>query len=559
MSLEDSAQFCLDLIDEAVVVVNKNGRVVFQNSVSQKHFGDLIGKLYKAFFDCEDIFVDDEGVVWRVSSSSDKSDSNEIKIFRRTNSLSIGSSFTKREKTSAPSFFQGIDDHSTLHSMHSNTSFSILSEIDHFRVYKKAFEENTSGMAIFTVDMSREKIIPAAKNLAFEINRLARLPVIEGIPLDRPMSKADHLFLKALIRVARTGRQEALFLSEEGFYEEVLIKPLSDRDLISVHKEVSAEMNLRMELLSARYLAGTIDQAVISVDENGKIVFVNKAAEILLGRERGGLIGKNINYFLENQSDSRSEKPSAGQEIGERHLFSINKSNGQSVLVEAAVKRIEDSSLAGKVTATIYCLSGLKFEDVIQESAQKTIRGLIETLSTVVEVRDPFTAGHQRRVSKLATAIATEMGLGPEQIDTVREGALLHDIGKISVPTEILSKPGRLTENEWFLIQSHSEAGFKMLERIDLPWPISSIVRKHHERLDGSGYPHGLKGKDIPFETRIVTVADVFEAIVSHRPYRPAHETSTAITELTEGAGRLYDGDVVDCCLSLVGKGFSLD
>jgi putative nucleotidyltransferase with HDIG domain len=497
----------------------------------------LIGKLYKAFFDCEDIFVDDEGVVWRVSSSSDKSDSNEIKIFRRTNSLSIGSSFTKREKTSASSFFQGIDDHSTLHSMHSNTSFSILSEIDHFRVYKKAFEENTSGMAIFTVDMSREKIIPAAKNLAFEINRLARLPVIEGIPLDRPMSKADHLFLKALIRVARTGRQEALFLSEEGFYEEVLIKPLSDRDLISVHKEVSAEMNLRAELISARYLASTIDQAVISVDENERIVFVNKTAEILLGRERSNLIGKNI----------------------ERHLFSINKSNGQSVLVEAAVKRIEDSSLAGKVTATVYCLSGLKFEDVIQESAQKTIRGLIETLSTVVEVRDPFTAGHQRRVSKLATAIATEMGLGPEQIDTVREGALLHDIGKISVPTEILSKPGRLTENEWFLIQSHSEAGFKMLERIDLPWPISSIVRKHHERLDGSGYPHGLKGKDIPFETRIVTVADVFEAIVSHRPYRPAHETSTAITELTEGAGRLYDGDVVDCCLSLVGKGFSLD
>ena len=559
MSLEDSTRFYLDLIDEAVVVVNKNGRVVFQNSVSQKHFGDFIGKFYKALFDCEDIFIDDEGVVWRISSFPDKSNSNDIKVFRRTNSLSIGSLFTKQEKTTTPSFFQGIDAHSTLQSVHSNRSFSILSEIDQLRVYKKAFEENTSGMALFTVDISHENIIPVAKNLAFEINRLARLPVVEGIPLSRPISKADHLYFQALIRVARTGRQEALFLSEEGFCEEVLIKPLSDRELISVHREISAEMNLRAELISARYLASTIDQAVISVDENERIVFVNKTAEILLGRERSNLIGKNIDNFLDNRSCSRREKPSAGQENGGRHLVSINRSNGSSVSVEAVVKRIEDSSLAGKMTATVYFLSDLKFEDTIPESAQKTIRGLIETLSTVVEVRDPFTAGHQRRVSKLATAIATEMGLGPEQIDTVREGALLHDIGKISVPTEILSKPGRLTENEWFLIQSHSEAGFKMLERIDLPWPISNIVRKHHERLDGSGYPHGLKGKDIPFETRIVTVADVFEAIVSHRPYRPAHETSTAIAELTEGAGRLYDGDVVDCCLSLVKRGFSLD
>ena len=182
---------------------------------------------------------------------------------------------------------------------------------------------------------------------------------------------------------------------------------------------------------------------------------------------------------------------------------------------------------------------------------KKSLDGSIQMAASVTEMRDPYTAGHQQRVAKLATAIASEFGLGEEQVDGVHFGSLIHDVGKISIPAEILSRPGRLTEIEFMLIKTHPQAGYNILKNIDFPWPVAKMILQHHERLDGSGYPSGLKGDEIILEARILIVADVVEAMSSHRPYRPGLGIAVALEEIKRGRGTYYDPQIVDVCLHL--------
>lgn len=183
----------------------------------------------------------------------------------------------------------------------------------------------------------------------------------------------------------------------------------------------------------------------------------------------------------------------------------------------------------------------------------------IELLAGVTELRDPYTMGHQRRVAHLAGALARELGLGEEKVREVVRAGLVHDIGKIQIPAEFLSKPGKLGEKEFAIIREHPNTGGDLLKGIELPWPLSAIVLQHHERMDGSGYPRGLKGEDILPAARVIAVADVVEAMASHRPYRPALGIERALREVTTNAGRLYDADVVAACRRLfLERGYSL-
>ncbi|HOS13047.1 MAG TPA: HD-GYP domain-containing protein [Smithella sp.] len=168
-----------------------------------------------------------------------------------------------------------------------------------------------------------------------------------------------------------------------------------------------------------------------------------------------------------------------------------------------------------------------------------------------METRDPYTAGHQRQVSDLARAIATEMGLPNDRIEGLRVAATIHDIGKVSIPAEILSKPSKLTNLEFDLIKTHSQSGYDILQDIEFPWPVAQIVCEHHERINGSGYPNHLKGDEILLESRILSVADVVEAIASHRPYRASLGIDAALAEIEKNKGVLYDAGVVDACLRL--------
>ena len=186
---------------------------------------------------------------------------------------------------------------------------------------------------------------------------------------------------------------------------------------------------------------------------------------------------------------------------------------------------------------------------------RKSLEDSIQAIAATVEMRDPYTSGHQKRVAELAVALATEMGLPEEQIHGLHLAGVVHDLGKISVPAEILAKPGRLTPVEFMLIKGHAQAGYEILKDIDFPWPIASIVRQHHERCDGSGYPQGLKGEDILLESRIMAVADVVEAMGSHRPYRPTLGIDVALQEIERGRGIQYDTAVADACLKLFREG----
>lgn len=196
-------------------------------------------------------------------------------------------------------------------------------------------------------------------------------------------------------------------------------------------------------------------------------------------------------------------------------------------------------------------------EASLRETLQRlrTVTGsVIDVIVMAVESRDPYTSGHQKRVSDLAQAIASEMGLPMQQAEGIRLAGLVHDLGKISIPTEILSTPRKMSELEYSLVQTHSQNGYDILKEVDFDWPVAQMVYQHHERLDGSGYPRGLKGDDIILEAKIIAVADVVEAIASHRPYRPALGINTALEEIEHQQGVLYDPIVVGACLQLFRK-----
>ncbi len=185
------------------------------------------------------------------------------------------------------------------------------------------------------------------------------------------------------------------------------------------------------------------------------------------------------------------------------------------------------------------------------DKLQKALSGTINVVASTVEVRDPYTAGHQRRVATLAQFIGKEMGLSAQQIEGIYMAGVVHDLGKIYVPAEILSKPSGLNDIEFNLIMTHSQVGYDLLKTIDFPWPIAQIVYQHHERLNGSGYPQGLFSDEILIEAKIICVADVVEAMASHRPYRPARGVEAALDHIQVESGTLYDSQVVDTCLHL--------
>ena len=189
---------------------------------------------------------------------------------------------------------------------------------------------------------------------------------------------------------------------------------------------------------------------------------------------------------------------------------------------------------------------------ISQEKLQRNLDDIIKAMSRTLEERDPYTAGHQKRTTELSLAIAREMGLPEHKLKGLELAGLIHDMGKISVPSEILSKPGGLNDAEHQLIKRHPQVAYDILNQIDFPWPVDQIVLQHHEKLDGSGYPLGLTGESILLEARILSVADVIETMETHRPYRPSLGREAALREITTHRGTLYDPDVVDTCISLL-------
>ena len=242
----------------------------------------------------------------------------------------------------------------------------------------------------------------------------------------------------------------------------------------------------------------------------------------------------------------------------------MTRKDGTTVWVETKASFIRDENQrpVGIMGLTRDITERKKVEDELQqtiESLRKAVSTTIQVLVSAAGARDPYTAGHQIRSADLAREIASEMGLCNDKIEGIRIAGSIHDIGKLSIPAEILSKPIKLTEIEFALIKEHARSGYEMLKDVKSPWPLAEVVYQHHERMDGSGYPRNMKGDEILIEARIMAVADVVEAMASHRPYRPALGIEAALEEIEKNKGIIYDHAVAEACLRLFGqKGYQL-
>jgi PAS domain S-box-containing protein len=287
---------------------------------------------------------------------------------------------------------------------------------------------------------------------------------------------------------------------------------------------------------------------------------VNSAFETLTGLKN--VIGKKVSEVIPGIQESDAElleiygrvALSGKSERFERHVKALKM--WFSVSVYSSEK---DHFVAVFDIITVRKEAEKKLQDTL-ESLRRAVNTTIQVMVSAVEVRDPYTSGHQLRSADLARAIATEMGLSQDKIDAIRMAGSIHDIGKLSIPAEILSKPTKLSEIEFSLIKAHAQRGFEMLKDVESPWPLAEIVHQHHERMDGSGYPRNLKGDEILLEARILNVADVVEAMASHRPYRPGLGIDAALNEIEKNRGTIYDTAVADACLRLFReKGFQLE
>ena len=253
------------------------------------------------------------------------------------------------------------------------------------------------------------------------------------------------------------------------------------------------------------------------------------------------------------------------KKIPERIEFRHRHYDGSFVWLETVGNFLFDKN--GCLSGVVYGLREIAERKMAEEKLRQNVdklkeavEGVIQAMSRTVEMRDPYTAGHQRRVAKLACAIAQEMKLNEDQIEGIRIASAIHDIGKIYVPAEILSKPGQINGIEFNLIKTHPNIGFDILKTIEFSWPIANIILQHHERRNASGYPFGLSGEEILIEARILAVADVVEAMASHRPYRPALGIEKALEEISRNSGILYDPEVTDACLRLFSRnGFAFE
>jgi PAS domain S-box-containing protein/putative nucleotidyltransferase with HDIG domain len=308
-----------------------------------------------------------------------------------------------------------------------------------------------------------------------------------------------------------------------------------------------------------RELANALPSAIFEIDLNESLTFANRTAFDWFGYSEEDLAtGMNVMDLL-----VRTDRPRARENFGK--IISQEKSSvGEYIALRKDGTTFDALVISGPLAKNGQA-SGLRgvvidiserkrIENELQKTTanvRKSLGSLINVVATTVEVRDPYTSGHQKRVANLARTIATEMSLPKDMIEGIRTAGVIHDIGKISIPADILSKPGKLNEIEFALIRTHAEIGYEILKDIEFPWPVAQIVHQHHERLDGSGYPRGLRDGDIMLEAKILSVADVVEAMASFRPYRPALGIERALEEIAGNKGILYDPAVVDVCLRI--------
>ncbi len=378
-------------------------------------------------------------------------------------------------------------------------------------------------------------------------------------------------------QVYQTGRAVSLFdyeisLKDGGKrFQESWVNLILDKDnqpigFRGMARDVTdrkiAEEELRQAEERYRSIYENAQEGMYRANADEKFIMVNSAMARIFGYDSPAEFVEQVNSGAHQLYQSREDR---------KKIFQLLESRGFVQEYEARFFR-KDGSI-GWVSVNIQparvaegqtlCYDGFVRDVTDRKESVERLReafaGTIQAITSLVEAKDPYTAGHQRRVADIAQAIAVEMGLSREQMEGIAMAGIIHDIGKVSVPAEILCSPRRLTQLEFNLIKTHAQSGYEILKDIKFPWPIARMVLEHHERMDGSGYPHGLTGNNILPESRILAVADVVEAMATHRPYRAALGLEPALQEITKNRGILFDEEAVDACLRLFReKGYTI-
>lgn len=314
------------------------------------------------------------------------------------------------------------------------------------------------------------------------------------------------------------------------------------------------EEALRESEQRTKAMLGSIADHVSMMDKDLNIIWANDVAKRIFGDD---LVGKKC-YATYRGRDKPCEhcitlKAFQGGKVHEQDMQVVDKDGKMIVFHATANVALRDKH--GKPSAVIEILRDITEQKKAEEQLERSFIDLAETVSCAMGSRDPYTVGHQRRVAYLASLVGEKMGLDNDRLQGLYIGGLLHDIGKISTPESILTKPSKLTEEEWSLIRAHAKQGYDILKDADLPWPVAEMALHHHERLDGSGYPDGISGDELGLEVRILAVCDVVEAMSSYRPYRPARSVAEILEETRGGRGTKYDADVVDIVLEMIEDG----
>lgn len=317
-------------------------------------------------------------------------------------------------------------------------------------------------------------------------------------------------------------------------------------------------------------LAAAALDGIVTMDGKGRIIAFNPAAEELFGYRSEQVVGRKVSEklipasFQKAHEDGLSRFLATGREkiVGRRVEITAKRADQSVFPAELSIAAV-NSRKAPVFIAHLRDISGQKHENgdnpEYAVNIKKTLMQSILAVSRIVEIRDPYTAGHQRRVAHLAANMARALDFFEERIDGVYLGALIHDIGKIAVPTEILARPGKLQDEDINYLQIHCRKGYEILKPVNFPWPVAEIALQHHEHIDGSGYPQGLRANEILLEAQIIGVADVVESLTAHRPYRPAYSLDEALASINDKAGKWYDRDIVAACNALFEKGYSID
>ncbi|MGA3209612.1 MAG: PAS domain S-box protein [Syntrophales bacterium] len=437
--------------------------------------------------------------------------------------------------------------------------------------YRQLFDNSPTG--IYQVDFRTGKFSKA--NDAFcEYFGYSQEEITSLSPYDILTNESKRLFSERLNKlllgdklpenpefeiISKNGKRKWVQLNTKYIYDS---EGLAGADVVGhdITERKRVEEALRKSEEKYRAIIENMQEGYHEVDIKGNFTFLNESMCKISGYEREELLGMNNRQYTDEENARKvyqvyNRVYRTGEPV-KNFEWQIIRKGGDRRDIEVSISLIKDAEghptgFRGLVRDTTdRKLAEEKLQQTL-ESLRKAVGATVHAIAVTVETRDPYTAGHQRRVADLARAIATEMNLPTDQIDGIYMAAFIHDLGKISIPAEILSKTSKLIDLEFGIIKTHAQSGFDILKDVEFPWPIARMILEHHERMDGSGYPNGLDAGETLLESRILSVADVVESMASHRPYRPAFDIDVVLKEIENNRRTRYDTSAVDACLKI--------